>query len=171
MSTTDANFERLVAVERPGLVAKARAILGDGDESEDVVQETLVAVWRRLSEGEPPRHLRGYLYRAVELNALKRRARQMPLVSLESVGDLPGPDSGLSEPWEIDPWTLERAVVGLPVGQQTVLRMKYYLGLTFREIGQALSISSNTAASRCRYALNSLRRRLGRESAQEEEAP
>ena len=60
----------------------------------------------------------------------------------------------------ITPDELERALAGLPPTQQAVLRMKYYVGLTFREIGEALSISANTAASRCRYALATLRRTL-----------
>jgi RNA polymerase sigma-70 factor, ECF subfamily len=55
---------------------------------------------------------------------------------------------------------LERALRGLPETQQAVIRMKYYLGLSFREIADSLSISANTVASRCRYALACLRQTL-----------
>ena len=67
-----------------------------------------------------------------------------------------------SDELEIDPWTLEQALQQLPDSQQAVIRMKYYLGMTFKEIGRALSVSMNTAASRGRYALVRLRRLLGK---------
>ena len=61
---------------------------------------------------------------------------------------------------EVEPFELERAVADLPVSQQAVIRLRFYLGLSFREIGTALSISANTAASRSRYAIRALRQRL-----------
>lgn len=57
----------------------------------------------------------------------------------------------------VDPLDLEEAIESLPLAQQNVIRMKYYFGMTFRQIGAALSISTHTAASRCRYALTKLR--------------
>ena len=60
----------------------------------------------------------------------------------------------------LDALELERAIASLPPAQQVVIRLRFYLGLSFREIGRNLSISTNTAASRTRYALAGLRRRL-----------
>jgi RNA polymerase sigma-70 factor (ECF subfamily) len=60
----------------------------------------------------------------------------------------------------LDPLELERAIELLPPAQQTIVRMRYYLGLSLAQIGRSLSISSNTAASRCRYALAALRKTL-----------
>ncbi|HTW94412.1 MAG TPA: sigma factor-like helix-turn-helix DNA-binding protein, partial [Tepidisphaeraceae bacterium] len=61
---------------------------------------------------------------------------------------------------DLDPLMLEQLLAELPPAQQAVLRTRFYLGLTFEQIGVSLSISANTAASRCRYALATLRRRL-----------
>jgi len=55
---------------------------------------------------------------------------------------------------------LERLLAELPAPQQAVLRTRFYLGMTFDQVGRTLSISANTAASRCRYALATLRRRM-----------
>jgi RNA polymerase sigma-70 factor (ECF subfamily) len=65
-----------------------------------------------------------------------------------------------SDEGRLDPIEMEQAVEGLPPPQQTIIRLRFYMGLTFAEIGKSLSISMNTAASRCRYALERLRRVL-----------
>jgi RNA polymerase sigma-70 factor (ECF subfamily) len=49
---------------------------------------------------------------------------------------------------------------GLPRDQREVLVMKIWNELTFAEIGSALGISQNTAASRYRYALAGLKKTL-----------
>ncbi|MEJ6570021.1 MAG: sigma factor-like helix-turn-helix DNA-binding protein, partial [Akkermansiaceae bacterium] len=41
-----------------------------------------------------------------------------------------------------------------------VLTLKIWGGLTFAEIGKVLSLSNNTAASRYRYALEQLQKKL-----------
>jgi RNA polymerase sigma-70 factor (ECF subfamily) len=73
----------------------------------------------------------------------------------------PETESSEDEFGDLDPVQLEQALGSLPESQQTVIRMKYYMGLSFREIGEALQISLNTAGSRCRYALETLRDILG----------
>ena len=45
----------------------------------------------------------------------------------------------------------------LPVAQREVVVLHVWGGLTFSEIADTLSISSNTVASRYRYALGKLR--------------
>jgi RNA polymerase sigma-70 factor (ECF subfamily) len=55
---------------------------------------------------------------------------------------------------------LADAVELLPAEQREVLVMKIWNDLTFAEIGSALGISQNTAASRYRYALSALKKNL-----------
>jgi len=154
-------IERWFADQRPRLVRTAHSILRDREEAEDVVQQTLLAVWER-SQRAQVRNPGGYLARAVYWNALKRRARRRIETSLEA---LPEPPDRFTTPFpdnRIDPFELELAIDQLPPAQQTVIRLRFYLGLTFREIGANLSISTNTAASRTRYALANLRKTFGR---------
>jgi len=152
-------FEALAASERERLARVACRILGDAAQAEDVVQETLVEVWKRLDRVHPDR-LKGYTYRAVRFNALKRRARRRTHVGLDVTGELAAPEADASEEPSLDPLELERAIEGLGEAQKAVLRMRYYVGLSFRQNGVTLTISTNTASSRCRYALNALRRAL-----------
>jgi RNA polymerase sigma-70 factor (ECF subfamily) len=154
--------------QRRKLVRTASSILKDRTEAEDLVQQTMLAVWER-AQGEEIRNPGGYLARAVYWNAIKQRARQRARLSLEHVEELPT----LSRPHDdrIDAIELELAISELPLTQQSVIRLRFYLGLSFREIGNNLSISTNTAASRTRYALARLRKRFGLTSqATEQEA-
>lgn len=152
----------LAETRRAELVRVAQRILRDDAESEDVVQDTLAVLWQRkdtlvLDNAE------AYLFRAVQINALKRRARRRRTVALDEHAQEPvqtQEEETADDPLSIDPVMLEEALRGLPETQQAVVRMKYYVGLTFREIGEVLSISNNTAASRCRYALDALRELL-----------
>ena len=51
-----------------------------------------------------------------------------------------------------------RAIQQLPEEQRTVLILKEYEGLKFREIAATLDISENTAKSRLYYGLKALRK-------------
>jgi RNA polymerase sigma-70 factor (ECF subfamily) len=144
------DVERWVEKRRSQWIRTAYRILRDHDEAEDVVQETLMAVLQRR---ENIRQIDAYMSRAVDWNAVKRRARLRRNVSLDAV-----PETHAEN--RLDALELEQAVDGLPPAQQTIIRLRFYMGLTFAEIGKNLSISMNTAASRCRYALDRMRKLL-----------
>jgi RNA polymerase sigma-70 factor (ECF subfamily) len=151
-------LEELLERDRERLIRIAWRILGDRDEAEDVVQQTLLGSWRALRADEI-RQPASYLARAVRWNAIKRRARRGRELPLEALSEAttdrsPGAD-------RLDALELEHAIAQLPIAQQSVIRLRFYLGLSFCEIGRNLSISTNTAASRTRYALAGLRRLLG----------
>jgi len=155
------NFQAFVAERRVLWLKLAYRVLENREEAEDVVQETLAVLWekRRLLEVENPG---AYVARAVWLNSLKRKARHKAHLALEEVAEPAAPEKPGAEgkAASTDPRVLEEVLKGLPPSQREVVHMKYYLGLSFREIGEALNISLNTAGSRCRYALEALREAL-----------
>ena len=156
------DFDHWAEGIRPKLVKLATAQSGDEHEAEDVVQETLTALWRRGPEGIE--NLDAYAARAVWQNAAQRRSRRKNFLPLDS--ELLR-DAGFDEPTaketiedQLRQNDIANALAQLPEAQRTVVQMHYYGDLSFKEIGSALSISMNTAASRCRYALNQLRHAL-----------
>lgn len=152
--------DSLLAQNREQLVAMANAVLRDRHEAEDIVQETIAAVWQRLPDIAPEK-VTPYLNRAVRRNAIRRKSRRRQYITLdERVESSRIRERDPSGPG--DPLDLEDALESLPLTQQSVVRMKFYLGMTFRQIGVSLSISRHTAASRCRYALEKLKRLLSR---------
>jgi RNA polymerase sigma factor (sigma-70 family) len=153
-------FERLIAQDRKALVAIAKAVVRDPHEAEDIVQETIAAVWQRLPAIAPER-VSHYLSRAIRQNARKRRSRRREYTALEGIVEATQIEDRAIDV-AVDPFDLDEAICSLPLAQRNVIRMRYYFGMTFRQIGVSLSISSHTAASRCRYAIARLKRLLGR---------
>jgi RNA polymerase sigma factor (sigma-70 family) len=154
------DYQSLADTQRVHLVRRAHTLLGDMAEAEDVVQATLLAVWEKVRQGEID-DAGAYLRKAVEWNSLKRRARRRRTLSLDGLDEIvTAPDIQADDEDEIDPAELETALEGLPQRQQAVIRMKYYTGLTFREIAEAMSIPANTAASACRYGLAAMKKKL-----------
>ena len=140
----------------PGLVLFARQFVRTSADAEDIVQDAFVRFWRKQHSIEN----RALLYatvRSVALDLLRRdirRARREATASLDM--------EQITEPqFDFDDGSqreLAAALDLLPVEQREVLVMKIWNELTFAEIGEALSISQNTAASRYRYALASLKK-------------
>ena len=131
------------------LYRAALAMLGSSADAEDVVQEVFVSMVRSRHKLAEVRSLNAYLFTALR-HAAHRRAAAPSSVSL-SVVDPP------SVPAVEHDDRLDRALQQLPPEQREVVALKIDGGLTFAQIGQALDISPNTAASRYRYALQKLR--------------
>jgi RNA polymerase sigma factor (sigma-70 family) len=160
-------LQLILETKRASLLRVATGILRDPVEAEDILQDSLAAVLKRSRQVEIT-NLQAYLFRAVQVNALKLRARRRRELSLETIAEPAAPELSEEEP-SIEPLELEDALLGLPETQQVVIRLKYYLGYTFREIGEVLSISANTAASRTRYGLSTLRRALSTKQKRQKE--
>lgn len=158
------DFNNWAETIRPKLVRLAATQLKDAHEAEDVVQDTLTILWRRGPDGIT--NLDAYAARSVWQNAGQRRARRREALPLETeilraAGfDEPVAREAVEE--QLQKWDIEQAIGNLSASQREVVRLHYYAGLSFKEIGLALKISMNTAASRCRYALDQLRYALGK---------
>jgi RNA polymerase sigma-70 factor (ECF subfamily) len=141
----------------------AAMLLADTAGAEDAVHQAfvkLVAMGGRLDEIES---VKAYLRRAVRnecYRLLRRRSRREQTAKAPAL--LEAVSAGEPEDGEPLREGLERALRALPAGQREVVHMKVFEKMTFREIGERLGISMNTAASRYRYALSRLRELLGR---------
>ena len=146
----------------PRLLLCARQWTCSLADAEDVVQEAFVRFWKhqRGLGGEPLPLLLTSVRRAAcdrARGATRRTAREEQVAGDE-------PDGGaLFEPLREgdDRRTeIEAALRGLPFEQREVLVLKIWGELTFEEIACQLDIPANTAASRYRYALAGLRKKL-----------
>lgn len=132
-------------------------------DAEDVVQDAFVRFWRSRDRA---RDATAYLYACVKRSAIdwtrssrRRGRREEASASGRAEGAM------LACPVERDERRamIEAALSRLPGEQREVVVMKIWGGLTFAQIGEALEVSHDTAASRYRYAIAKLRGQLAEE--------
>jgi RNA polymerase sigma-70 factor (ECF subfamily) len=142
----------------PGLLLFARNWVQSAADAEDIVQEAFVRFWRR-NQSPADRGLLYAMVRSIALDLIRkdtRRARREAAVVSESE-KLVEPEFHIEDESQ---QTLATALDRLPNDQREVLVMKIWNDLTFAEIGAALGVSQNTAASRYRYGLATLKKTL-----------
>ena len=114
--------------------------------------------WRRQSQGAPPPL--GCVYATIRHRAIDLARRDDRRAQRETAAHLDGPfcwfDGGVEERERNH--LIQKAMDLLPEIHRDVVTLKVWGGLTFREIGEALEIPANTAASRYRYGLIELRK-------------
>jgi RNA polymerase sigma-70 factor (ECF subfamily) len=156
-------LERMRSV--PKSLALENAKLGrplGATELEDLVQEVLSLVWRKLADYSGRGAFDAWVYRIgyLELLSRLRKLRRFPAL-LEDL------EKGPSEPAAPDePDTLEREQIyacleKLGPREGEVIRLKHFEGLTFEEIAVRLHSSTNTVKTRYYRGLGKLRQALG----------
>jgi RNA polymerase sigma-70 factor (ECF subfamily) len=145
------------------LVLFARQWSANTADAEDAVQIGFIRFWKTRSIARD--HL-AYLYSCVRTAAmdLSRGEKRRQTYEIEAERDQPQPFIPRIERSERQA-AVEQALKSLPGQQHEVIVMKIWGGLTFAQIGEALGISINTAASRYRYALARLQEELSEEVA------
>ncbi len=156
-NTVKENWEQLYDEHAAALVLYARQWLRSASDAEDAVQDAFVRLLKSPREfGDRPVPL---LYQAVKWAALDRLRREDRLERRQEAASFLEPAEALFEKaLESNERReqLEVAIRLLPEPQREVITLHIWGNLSFREIGQTLGISQNTAASRYRYALRNL---------------
>ena len=123
--------------EGPLLRYATRILGGDLELGRDVVQETLLRLWRSDRTGLED-HLPEWLFRVCRNRALDVRRKERRMTRLSEQAEQTRPSPALS-PSAV---ALKREAAGraaealttLPVNQQEVLRLKFQNGFTYRQI-------------------------------------
>lgn len=145
-------FETEAVRLRPFLHRVAMTILGDGDDAEDAVQESLLKLWhfrRKLVGYDTIDAPATIIVRRVCLNMIRtdrRRRENLSAAALDAIDDNENTDSGLSD-------EMTDAIEALPTTEQCVLRMKHLDGLEIEEIAAMTGSTPGairTALSRAR---------------------
>lgn len=129
-----------------------------------MVQDALVRLWHYQEEREnaPPDLPLAYsVLRFVAMDhgkKLGRKKRKEDAIVFLHDSDEYWSDTSAED--DEESIILRRAVDDLGEKLREVLTLKIWGGLTFNEIAQSMAISPNTAASRYRYALEQLERKL-----------
>lgn len=172
VSTAHRAWDRWFEDNSGKLLLFARQLTRSTADAQDVLQNAVLKVWnarRKRGGGVDPEGTPdpAEIYTAIRRCAIDFGRRETRRVKREEkVIDF---EDAKGVEWFEDPFEhgerrreITQALAKLPEAQREVLTMKIWGNLTFQEIGQAMEISENTAASRYRYALEALRRILGK---------
>ncbi len=144
------------------ILGLALHVLADRQLAEEVVQETILRVWRRAETFDPTRDLEPWLFR-IARNAAYDAARARACRPRPQWGD-PDPTLGsMAEPGDgHDPadavetlalrWEVRAAIDDLPEIEREVVRLQHLRGMSHREVAAALGISVGTVKSRSHRA-------------------
>ena len=148
-----------------------RMMVKDSDVADDLTQEVLIKVVKVLNDDrytEVGRFL-PWLMRVARNRVLDyfRAQKQVKTVNESNAGfDILG-NKNLAEPSIEDHLISEqqaeeiRALIELlPEEQREVVKMRYYEGLSFKDIAEHTGVSINTALGRMRYALINMRQMI-----------
>ena len=145
-----------------------RMLVKDNDVADDLTQEVLIKVVKVLDEGRytDKGRFQPWLLRIARNRVLDyfRAQKQAKTVSESSAGfDILG-SKNFAEPSIEDRLISEQQaeevrqlIEQLPAEQREVVKMRYYEGLSFKEIAEHTGVSINTALGRMRYALINMR--------------
>ena len=169
----DANaFAQLVRRWEAPIQRLCTRMLGDVQKGEDLAQDTFVRVFAKRKAYQPKGRFSTFLWRVAlnlcydELRKVKRRPESPLDEDPEQIGDplppfqrvTPSPDSVLVQQEQCE--LVRQAVSGLPETYRSVVILRHYENLKFREIAEVLGIPEGTVKSRMAEALTQLERTL-----------
>lgn len=157
LRTNSVEVELLYREHGPVLLLFAASIAGDRGRAQDAVQQVFLKMLQK-QKLEEVEDVKAYLFTCVRNAVLNDHKASQRSAALEE-------DSAWFDPPQRDytaERNLRRALGSLPDDQRQVLVLHVWGELTFLQTAEVLGISSNTAASRYRYALANLRESMCR---------
>jgi RNA polymerase sigma-70 factor, ECF subfamily len=153
----DESMRALLAEFGAPLYGFALKRTGDAGLSEEIVQDTMLRVWKNAGRFDGDRgSLQSWVYEIAHnlvIDAIRRRAARLPLARYEQSE----PENAASIENEMLLWQLRSMIADLRPEHREVISLIHFEGLKLREVADRLHIPVGTVKSRCYYALEHLR--------------
>jgi RNA polymerase sigma-70 factor (ECF subfamily) len=141
------NSRDAIIAEIPRLRRYARALTGNGDLADDLVQDTLERALEKWRLWEQGRELRPWLF-SIMHNLHVDGRRRNHRVDFREDDELPLPPQRASQQDGLELRDLDRALALLPPDQREVLLLVGLEELSYAEVAAALNIPQGTVMSR-----------------------
>jgi RNA polymerase sigma-70 factor (ECF subfamily) len=151
-------FSTLVRRHQKGLMRLSLRFMRDADAAEDIVQESFIKAYERLSSFEARASFKSWLYQiAINTAKNKLRSKAENSVDIDNVhlSVSPMAESGLVHSSIAK--TIKKFVDELPDRQKTALVLRIYEDLSFKEIAEIMDCPYDTAKANYRHALLKLK--------------
>lgn len=148
-------FMLLVEPHLPAAYRLAVGMLRSQSDAEDAVQEAVLNAWRHFGRFRTGSDLKPWLFTIVANQCRdQRRSRWWSVIRQSEAPDDVVDTTSSVDPAAVD---LRQAIYRLPHDQRVVLVLRFYLDLSYEEVGKTLHISTKAAKSRTYRALERLR--------------
>jgi RNA polymerase sigma-70 factor, ECF subfamily len=164
-------FERFVDIFRSKLFQYTFLMCGQRDDAEEVVQETLLNVFRSLDQLREPENVKAWVFRIAKNACLMKRRRsifapaeELSLDNADGLGSWEIRDPAMLPDGELlrleTRELLTRAISELPENYRAVLLLRDVEELSTEETAQILDVSTDVVKTRLHRARLALRDRL-----------
>ena len=153
-------FEVLVTKYEKPVYNAALRMLGDSDDAADVTQTAFMKAFEKLDSYNPDYRFYSWIYRIVineSIDVLNRRKRSTELDEARLSGGY-SPERTIRES-QLSA-AMQEALMTVSVEYRTVVVLKHFMELSYREISQTLEIPEKTVKSRLFTARQLLKERL-----------
>jgi RNA polymerase sigma-70 factor (ECF subfamily) len=151
-----AAFDQLLGAVDGALLRYIASIVRDRCAPEDVLQDVLITVVRKIGWLRDPSLFRSWCFRIASRAAFRAMGKRVPSEVLEET-------AAVVEHEPPDPWLRERlsgALHRLSAASRAVIHLHYVEDLSLSDVAAALEISPGTVKSRLAYGLAQLRKEL-----------
>ena len=156
-------FEAFYKDYRPKLRAFIRGIVPSEQAVDEVFDDVMMVVWDRIKDFEGRSKLSTWVYGIAYRRSLKERkpVREVEMPDHMDENQEIGPDA--DEPFAqiTTKHRLQAALGKLPDDQGSVVRLAYFEGLNYREIGSIMDCPEDTVKTRMFHARRKLKASLG----------
>jgi RNA polymerase sigma-70 factor (ECF subfamily) len=170
----EAAWRFIVDTWSPRVYAMIRASCGNHDLADEITQSTFFTIVSKLDSYTEVGKFEAWLFR-IAMNRLRdemrRRGRQARPVEDEALQGLAGADPGAPDPGSVvdaDSEALGAAMKRLSDADQRIIHLRYYTGLSFKQIADVLGQPLGTVLARQHRALKKLRDLMGPDSGAQE---
>jgi RNA polymerase sigma-70 factor (ECF subfamily) len=151
-----AAFDELLTGIDAALLRYIRAIVGTRGSAEDLLQDVLITIVRKIGWLRDPELFRPWAFRIASraaFRALRKDVAHEPL----------GEELSVTEADPADPWLLQRLASALPClteASRAVIYLHYVEEMSLSDVAAALGLNAGTVRSRLAYGLGQLRKEL-----------
>jgi len=159
----DAAFRSLVVRYQRPVYNAALWVLRNPDDARDVAQTVFLRVAECPGQYDPAYKFFSWIYRMAvneSLNLLRRNGREEALDEATDLVDPAAPDPGRQVEDSEQAARVRQALGGLSTSDRTVIVMRHYGELSYRQIAETLGVDEQTVKSRLFEARQRLRLRL-----------
>ena len=156
----NAAFSQLVSLYKERLYWHVRKIVLNHHDTDDVLQNTFVKIFRNIDGFQENSKLFSWMYRIATNEALTFIKRRAAAQNLDLSEHQYKQAAGLSEDPLFDgdaiQLMLQKAIVTLPPKQQLVFNMKYFDDIPYREMAEILDTSEGALKASYHHAVKKI---------------